>query len=69
MYFCDTQIRLAVVICDVDGFLIISLINFWKFSSVLAVYFLVFIVSVLSFTEPVRSNFSHKLEKLSEIDN
>ena len=69
MVICVTPIRLAVVLRHVDGFSDISLVSFLKFFSVFAMYFLVFMASVLSCTEPAGRNFSHKLEKLSKIDN
>ena len=68
MVIYDSPICLAVVLCDVDEFSVISLVSFSKFSSVLAVYFMLLIASVLSCTMPVRRNFSYKLEKLWKID-
>ena len=56
MVLCDASIRLAVVFCDVDGFSVVTLVRFSKFSSVLAVYLLVFMASVLSGTEFVHRN-------------
>ena len=64
MVFYDILIRLEVVLCNVGGFSVISLSKFSKFSSVLAVYFLVFMASVLSCSEPVHRNFSYTLERL-----
>ena len=68
MVFRDTLIHLVVVLCDVDGFSVLSLVNFSKFSSVLALYFVVG-ASVLSCEKSVRRNFPDKLKKLSKIDN
>ena len=69
MVICDKAMCLAVVLCDVNKFLVIRLVRLSTFSSVLAAYFLVFMASMLSCKEPVRRNCLYKLENWLKIDN
>ena len=66
MVFYDQPASHHEVLRDVDGLYVISSVSFLKFSSLLAMYFFVFMVSVLSCTEHVHRNFSYKLLKLSK---